>query len=616
MAVTTEFLTFLFTDLEGSTALWERHPAAMEGALARHDEILQGVITARGGTVVGGRGDGLFAVFPTPRNAAGAAQEAQRALAQEQWPDDIALRVRMGLHAGEATERDGDWFGTEVNRAARVMAVAHGGQIVCTRIVEELVRDDCDVVDLGEHRLRDLQSTVHLFQVEVPGAPEAHPPLRSVDAHLTNLPYELSSFIGREREQDEVVERLHESRLVSIVGVGGVGKTRVALQVGAEVLPEHPDGVWLCELAPVDDPGDLHDAIAAALRYTPSPAVQVALGLQQYLEHKRMLLVLDNCEHLVGAVAAFVTETAAHAAGVAVLATSREALGVQGEHIFPLPSLSLPPAPDADAVLGSEAGALFMSRAREAGGELTIDDRNATAIHALCSRLDGIPLAIELAAAQTALMTPVEIEKRLDRQFKAVSGGRRGALERHQTLRAAIDWSYELLTPGAQALLRRLSVCVGGFDLEAADAMVSGIDDDAFDLLRELVAKSLVERYEANANTRYRLLEMIRQYAVERLDHSGDADAARDLHAAHHARRLVQIAGDVTSDDEYVALNLLTIETPNIAAGLEWWMATDRLAAVLECFRRHALLRRVRRSARDPRRADAHRPCRDRHARF
>jgi predicted ATPase/class 3 adenylate cyclase len=586
VVVTSEFLTFLFTDLEGSTALWERHPADMEPMLAQHDAALRAAVEGNGGRVVKSTGDGLHAVFRSPRDGVRAALDGQRALAETDWGGDIDLRVRMGVHAGEAAERDGDWYGTEVNRSARVMSVAHGGQVVCTRIVEELVRDDFDLVDLGEHRLRDLQSSVHLFQVEVPGAPAVHPPLRSVDAHRTNLPYELSTFIGREDAQDDVAQRLGESRLVTVVGVGGVGKTRLALQVGGAVLPKHDDGVWLCELAPVSDPDDLADAIASSLRYTPPPGVPVATGLQQHLEHKRLLLVLDNCEHLVGVVAEFVGETTTRAPGVSVLATSREALGVRGEHIYPLTSLTVPAAPDVDSVLTSEAGALFASRAREAGGELTLDERNTSAIHSLCRRLDGIPLAIELAAAQTALMNPVEIERRIDKQFTAVTGGRRGALERHQTLRAAIDWSYDLLTPSAQTLLQRLSVCVGGFDLDAAFALAEGIDSDGFDLLRELVAKSLVERYEANANTRYRLLEMIRQHAAEHLDRTGDTTAIRDRHAVHYADRLIALITDARSDNEYDVLELVAIETPNIATGLRWWVVTERASDVVSCFDR------------------------------
>ena len=467
------------------------------------------------------------------------------------------------------------------------MSVAHGGQIVCTRVVEELVRDEFDLIDLGEHRLRDLQSSVHLFQVDVPGSATIHPPLRSLDAYRSNLPHELSSFIGREHEQDDVARRLSESRLVSIVGVGGVGKTRLALQVSSELLPKYDDGVWFCELATVLDPDDLHDAVAAALRFTPPQGVTVGEGLQQFLEHKHLLLILDNCEHLVRAVAPFVSETTMHAPGVSVLVTSREALGVRGEHIAPLASMSVPSDADPNAVLASEAGALFAARARESGGDLVLDVRGAVAVHALCARLDGIPLALELAAAQTAMMTPAEIERRLDKQFRLASGGRHAALERHQTLRAAIDWSYELLSPGARRLLARLSVCVGGFDLDAAMAIASGIDTesgDGFDLLRELAAKSLIERHEVHGATRYRLLEMIRQYAAEQLSGSGDAETSRDLHAAHYLQRTVELVTEARTDAEYDALETLGLETPNIAAAARWLLAEGRGVDVLAMF--------------------------------
>jgi predicted ATPase/class 3 adenylate cyclase len=579
--------TFLFTDLEGSTALWERHPTTMGAALTRHDAILLDAITAHHGDLVKSTGDGVHAVFPSARDGVAAAVAAQHGLAEAEWPEGLALKVRMGVHLGDATHRDGDWYGTEVNRAARVMAVANGGQIVCSRVVEELVRDEFDLIDLGEHRLRDLQSFVHLFQVEVPGSATTHPPLRSLDAYRSNLPYELSSFIGREHEQDDVARRVSESRLVSVVGVGGVGKTRLALQVGSELLPRYADGVWFCELATVLDPDDIHDAIAAALKYTPPQGVTVEVGLQQFLEHKHLLVILDNCEHLVSAVAAFVSETTMHAPGVSVLATSREALGVRGEQIAPLASLSVPTDNDANAVLASEAGALFAARARESRGDLVIDERAAVAVHALCARLDGIPLALELAAAQTAMMTPTEIERRLDKQFRLASGGRHAALERHQTLRAAIDWSYDLLTPGARSLLARLSVCVGGFDLDAAMAIAAGIDTedgDGFDLLRELVAKSLVERHEVNGVTRYRLLEMIRQYAADQLLSAGDDGTARDLHAAHYLARTVELVAEARSDAEYEVLETLGLETPNIAAGARWLLAGERFAEVLAMF--------------------------------
>ena len=336
--------------------------------VAGHDAILRDAVKFAG-QVVKTTGDGLL-----PRSGRRHECGEPRSRRRSHCAGAVgggALRVRMGLHAGEATERDGDWFGSDVNRAARVMAVAHGGQVLCTGVVGEQVRERVALVDLGEHRLRDLQSEVHLFQVEVPGAAGSFPPLRSLDAYRSNLPYELSSFVGREEELRAIADRMRSTRVVSIVGVGGVGKTRLALQVGSELLPHYPDGVWLCELAQVLDPDDLPDAVAAAVGYVPPQGVSVVEGLPRFLERKDLLLVLDNCEHLVGAVAAFVAATTAHAARVSVLATSREALGVRGEHISPLASLAVPVAADATSVLTSEAGALFVARclrsARRAG---------------------------------------------------------------------------------------------------------------------------------------------------------------------------------------------------------------------------------------------------------
>ena len=580
-------VTFLFTDLEGSTRLWEEYPEAMKGALACHDAILRDAVTVHAGQVVKTTGDGFHAAFSTAHDAVDAAVAAQVALGGEPWGVTGPLRVRMGLHAGEATERDGDWFGSDVNRAARVMAVAHGGQVLCTGVVGEQVRERVALVDLGEHRLRDLQSEVHLFQVEVPGAAGSFPPLRSLDAYRSNLPYELSSFVGREEELRAIADRMRSTRVVSIVGVGGVGKTRLALQVGSELLPHYPDGVWLCELAQVLDPDDLPDAVAAAVGYVPPQGVSVVEGLPRFLERKDLLLVLDNCEHLVGAVAAFVAATTAHAARVSVLATSREALGVRGEHISPLASLAVPVAADATSVLTSEAGALFVARACEARGELELDDTNARAVHDLSARLDGIPLAIELAAARTKMMTPSEILTRLDHQFRLLTGGRRTSMERHQTLRAAIDWSYDLLGDDEKALLTTLSVCVGGFDLDAAVAIAAGGGADefeAFELLASLVAKSLVERSERNGVTRYRLLEMIRQYAAEQLTTTDAAETARDDHAAHYLMLAITLFGEASTPADYEALERLDTETPNIAAAGRWLLAGERIAELVKFF--------------------------------
>ena len=393
--------------------------------------------------------------------------------------------------------------------------------------------------------------------------------------------------MGHEDELHAVAELVRGSRVVSIVGVGGVGKTRLGLQVGSELLPEHADGVWLCELASVVESADLPSAIAAALGYTPPQGVSIADGLSRYLERKEVLLLVDNCEHLVGAVASFVTSTTARAPRVSVLATSREALGVPGERTFPLRSLRVPEARDGLSVLASEAGGLFVAQAVEARGDLAMDAANAAAVHDLCARLDGIPLAIELAATQTKVMTPAEILTQLDKQFRLLAGGWRTSLERHQTLRAAIDWSYDLLADDERALLDRLSVCVSGFDLDAAVSIAAGLDLDeftSFETLAALVSKSLVERNEREGVTRYRLLEMIRQYAAERLNASGAADSARDDHARHYLASATRLLEEVATPRDFDALDRLEMETANIAAAGWWLLSRDRIEELMAFF--------------------------------
>jgi predicted ATPase/class 3 adenylate cyclase len=580
-------VTFLFTDIERSTQLWESVPDAMRPALERHDELVRRAIDAHSGYVFSTGGDGFAVAFGRAGDAVNAAIAMQRALAAEPWPDGVPVGVRVGLHSGEASERGGDYFGPAVNHAARLMAAAHGGQVVCTGAVAELVADHLELRDLGVHRLRDLESVTHVWQVDVPGWDRTFPPLRSLDAFRSNLPHDLSVFVGRDDDVAAVLEALGQARLVSVIGVGGVGKTRLALRVGSELLPEFADGVWLCELAPVREAGEIAEAVAVAVGVPPTQGVSATVGLRRFFAHKQMLLILDNCEHLLGDVARFIGETCGAAERISVLVTSREALAVRGERVCPLPSLGLPIGDEADAIVASDAGALFVTRARDARGDFSVSSDNATAIRELLARLDGIPLAIELAAARTAMMSPAEILGRLDQRFRLLTGGSRTALERHQTLRAAIDWSYEILDADERALLNRLSVFVGGFDLDAATALAkgAGLDDfAAVDVLGSLVAKSLVERNEASGTTRYRLLEMIRQYAAEHLDAAGDAAGARDDHAAYFLTLAKALFGQLRTPKDFDALERLAIETPNLTAAARWLLDTDQSPDLMAFF--------------------------------
>jgi predicted ATPase/class 3 adenylate cyclase len=530
-------LTFLFTDVEGSTRLWEAEPEAMPAALAEHFRALQEAVGAEGGNVVNDTGDGIFAVFPGARAAVSAAVAAQRALGAASWGTTAPLRVRMGVHTGHADRGHDDYHGTEVNRCARLMATAHGGQVVASEATYVLVRDDTppDVsfLDLGDHRLKDLARPEHVHQILHPDLRAEFPPLRSLSAFPNNLPAELSSFIGRAGEVDAVQDELVRGRLVTLTGAGGAGKTRLALQVAADRIERHPDGVWLVDLAGLAEPRLLTQAVLSALRVPELPGRPALEVLTTYLASRDVLVVLDNCEHLIDAAAELVDAVLRASPKARFIATSREPLNVPGEVSWRVPSLSLRNEAGAAGADGSEAVALFVERARAADPTFELTPERQEVVATITRRLDGLPLAIELAAARVRALSVEEIAVRLNDRFALLTGGARTALPRQRTLEAAVAWSYDLLEEDERRLFGRLSIFAGSFDLSAVEAVCSGDPiqrEQILDLLTRLVDKSLVSVVHLGGGTRYRLLETLRDYARHRLAASGDAQGVHDAH--------------------------------------------------------------------------------------
>jgi predicted ATPase/class 3 adenylate cyclase len=546
-------VTFLFTDIEGSTRRWEADVDAMRAALLKHDEVLRTAIEAHDGFVFSHTGDGVVAAFASPRSAVDAAVAAQRAL---------ELPVRMGIATGEAELRDGDYFGTVLNRAARVMAAGHGGQILVADSTAGLL-SAVDLLDLGPRRLRDLPNPITLFQVRAPGLPAEFPPLRGVDSNPGNLRPAVTSLIGRDTEVSNIQVAVRSHRLVTLTGVGGVGKTRLALEVARHLADEFRDGVWVFELAAVTDPAAVPDAVAAVMGIVQQPGRSVSESVAAALEGRSRLLVFDNCEHVVDSVADLVEAILAASSTVKVLATSREGIGVADERLWRVPSLD-----DGAAV------ELFAERAQSAvSGSLAGE---TTAVEDVCRRLDGIPLAIELAASRMASMTAAEVRDRLDDRFKLLVGSRRG-LERHQTLRHAVAWSYDLLDDAEKVLLERCSVFAGGFDLQSACA-VAGLDDPdeyaVLDRLDALVRKSLLIADRSSGRTRFSMLETIRQFAGEQLVAGGSATEARTAHARHFAGREADILALWDSPRQREAYDWFTVELANLRSAFRW--ATDQ----------------------------------------
>jgi predicted ATPase/class 3 adenylate cyclase len=568
-------VTFLFTDLEGSTRLWEEHPGAMQGALRRHDELLQRAVESHGGYVVKTTGDGIHAAFATADAAVAAAISAQRTLVEEDWEATGPLRVRMGLHTGAAELREGDYYGPAVNRAARLMAAAHGGQIVLSNATEELVRDDLpptvSLEDLGEHRLKDLGRTEHVFQVHAPGLPSLFPALQSLDAHRTNLPAQSTSFVGREAEVEAVRELLDGHRMVTLTGPGGVGKTRLGISVAAESMDRFPDGTWLVELATVEAL-PVVDVIAGVLGVDVTQRRTIEGALLDTLRSQTALLVIDNCEHVVSEVRRVVETIVQDAPGISILATSREGLRVGGEQLYSVPSLD-----DAAAVR------LFADRAAAVDPAIDLHDAHAPAVRRVCETLDGIPLAIELAAARVSMFGIDDLARRVDQRFRLLTGGR-GRVERHQTLRAAIDWSYDLLTDEERTAFARMSTFAGGSTLEAAEAVLADESlaaDRVLDVLSSLIDKSLVTVDRSRSQTRYVMLETIRQYSGERLVSSGEADAVRARHVAWYVQFARSAGRGLFSPDEPIWLDRLEAEMDNLQVAVAWAVATDDADAAM-----------------------------------
>nr|WP_081287345.1 adenylate/guanylate cyclase domain-containing protein [Mycobacterium asiaticum] len=549
-------VTFLFTDVEGSTRRWEADADAMRLALAAHDELLRSVIQTHNGWLFKHTGDGICAAFASPRCAVDAAVAAQRSL---------KLPVRMGIATGEAEPRDGDYFGAVLNRAARVMAAGHGGQILLAESTAGLL-SGVELLDLGPRRLRGVPMPIGVFQVRAPGLRTEFPPLRALGANPGNLMQTGSKLIGREVEVAKIQTALKAHRLVTLTGVGGVGKTCLAMEVAARLVDEFPDGVWFFELAAVTDPAAVPDAMAVVLGITQQPGKTVSESVAAALEDRVRLLVIDNCEHVLTAAADLIEAILASSATVRILATSREGLGSLEERVWPVRSLNA-------AGIDSAAVSLFVERAQGIAPSFSLaDGAEATAIAEVCQRLDGIPLAIELAASRMGSMTASELRDRLDHRFRLLVGSRRG-LERHHTLRHAVAWSYDLLGNAERIVLERCSVFTGGFDLQSACAVAGSDESDEYailEVLDALVRKSLLAVNQTGARTRFSMLETIRQFAEERLTLRGEAAEIRNAHSRYFARRETDLMDMWDGPRQRETYDWLMVELSNLRTAFRW----------------------------------------------
>ena len=576
----------LFSDLEGSTRLLEGLQSEAYGRLlAVYHRMVAKATAATGGEVVDREGDGLFCVFPTAGAALEAAVAAQQAMGGESWPGGVTVRARMGVHVGEVSLGEAGYVGMEIHRAARVAQAAWGGQILVSETARTLAQDleGFSFDDLGPHRLKDLTEPLRLYVLAGPGLASGFPPPRTLEAHPHNLPVQLSSFVGRDQELEEVAKLLRGSRLLTLTGVGGSGKTRLAMQAGAAMASEFADGVWLIDLAPVSEPELVVQQFAAVLGIREQANRSLMDGLKEHLGGRELLLLIDNCEHLIDAVDRVVGGLLSGTDKIRVLATSREPLHLPGEVSYRVPPLRVPASQEFDPrVLGRfDAVRLFVARAESVRPGFRLTAKTARAVAEICRRLDGIPLAIELAAARLASFSPDQIASHLDQRFRLLSGGRRGGLPRHDTLQATIDWSYEFLDEQEQRLFRRLATFRSDFSLEAAQRILTteGLDEmDLLEVLPRLIDKSLVLAEPTEGEMRYRLLETIREYAATAWEPTGERPGVETRHAGFFlelAEEATASLGKSAKHDEW--MDRLNLEHDNLRQSLRWTLDNHQI---------------------------------------
>jgi len=573
-------VTMLFSDIEGSTRLLSQIGERYASVLRDYHRLLAETAATHGGLLVDTAGDGAFFAYPTATAALQGALSGQRALKEHSWPDDVSVRARMGFHTGEAVNVDQRYVGMDVHRAARITAAGHGGQILLSRTARDLLGSSLPagvaVRDLGEHRLKDLAEPERLFQAVSADLPSDFPPLRSLDAWPNNLPRQLSSFVGRRAALLEVKKRLASGPLLTLIGPGGVGKTRLALEVASEYADECPDGAWLIDLAAVDNGMLVSEAMASALKVKEEPGFDLTTTIIGHVGRRQLLLILDNCEHVIEGTVELVGALLQSCARVRILATSQEALDIKGESLYPVPSMALPDADmiPLDEIGEREAVRLFVERAQAVQPDFRLSDANARSVAQICQRLDGIPLAIELAAARIRALPADQILARLDDRFQLLTGGGRTTLPRHRTLVAAVDWSHDLLTDPERALFARLSVFAGSFGLETVEVVCAGdfiASGEVLDLLTRLIERSLVMKVDVVGQARYRLLQTLRQYAHERLVERGETADLNRRHRDYFASLVDEARPAFFAGPEPTAwVERLSREHDNLSASLAW----------------------------------------------